>query len=91
MIAAGDFDDRNVAIYYEADPDLAYAEAVMPLLDEAGVNVVGTYSPGAATADTVANEGRYRHAIVQRMDADRASNARVEHCAFLFSRSRGLA
>ncbi len=71
MIAAGDFDDRNVAIYYEADPDLAYAEAVMPLLDEAGVNVVGTYSPGAATTDTVANEAA-TDAIVQRMDADGA-------------------
>ncbi len=69
MIRAGDFDGYNVGIYYEADPDKAYVDAVRPLLEEAGINVVGDYSPGSPTTDTVANETA-TDTVLQRMKAD---------------------
>lgn len=72
MVAAGDFDGFSVAIYYEADPDEAYADAVRPLLDDAGVEVVGTYSAGAATQDTVADDAT-TDTVAQRMQADGAT------------------
>ncbi|WP_420638830.1 ABC transporter substrate-binding protein [Candidatus Poriferisocius sp.] len=69
MIRAGDLDGYNVGLYYEAPPDKAYVEAVRPLLEEAGINVVGEYSPGAPSTDTVANEIA-TDSITQRMEAD---------------------
>ncbi len=69
MIRAGDLDGYNVGLYYEAPPDKEYADAVQPLLEEAGINVVGVYSPGAATTDTVQNE-QNTDAISTRMEAD---------------------
>ena len=69
MIRAGDLDGYRVGIYYEAPPDKEYADAVEPLLDEAGINVVGVYSPGAPTTDTVQNEQNTDN-ISTRMEAD---------------------
>ena len=69
MIRAGDLDGYNVGVYYEAPPDKEYADAVQPLLEEAGINVVGVYSPGATTTDTVQNE-QNTDAISTRMEAD---------------------
>ncbi|WP_419847361.1 ABC transporter substrate-binding protein [Candidatus Poriferisocius sp.] len=69
MIRAGDLDGYNVGIYYEAPPDKEYADAVEPLLEEAGINVVGVYSPGSPTTDTVQNEQNTDN-ISTRMEAD---------------------
>ena len=69
MIRAGDLDGYNVGIYYEAPPDKEYADAVEPLLEEAGINVVGIYSPGSPTTDTVQNEQNTDN-ISTRMEAD---------------------
>ena len=69
MIRAGDLDGYNVGIYYEAPPDKEYADAVQPLLEEAGINVVGVYSPGSPTTDTVQNE-QNTDGISTRMEAD---------------------
>ncbi len=69
MIRAGDLDGYRVGIYYEAPPDKEYADAVQPLLEEAGINVVGVYSPGAPTTDTVQNEQNTDN-ISTRMEAD---------------------
>ncbi len=69
MIRAGDLDGYRVGIYYEAPPDKEYADAVEPLLEEAGINVVGVYSPGAPTTDTVQNEQNTDN-ISTRMEAD---------------------
>lgn len=69
MIRAGDLDGYNVGLYYEAPPDKEYADAVQPLLEESGINVVGVYSPGAPTTDTVQNE-QNTDAISTRMEAD---------------------
>lgn len=69
MIRAGDLDGFNVGIYYEAPPDKEYADAVQPLLEEAGINVVGVYPRGAPTSDTVENE-IVSDTITQRMEAD---------------------
>lgn len=69
MIRSGDLDGYRVGIYYEAPPDKEYADAVQPLLEDAGVNVVGVYSPGAPTTDTVQNEQNTDN-ISTRMEAD---------------------
>ena len=69
MIRAGDLDGRNVGIYYEAPPDKEYADAVQPLLEDAGINVVGVYPRGAPSSDTVANQ-EITDNISQRMKAD---------------------
>lgn len=69
MIRAGDLDGHNVGIYYEAPPDKEYADAVRPILEEAGINVVGEYSPGSPTTDTVTNNQNTDN-ISQRMQAD---------------------
>ncbi|WP_420619038.1 ABC transporter substrate-binding protein [Candidatus Poriferisocius sp.] len=69
MIRAGDLEGHNVGIYYEAPPDKEYADAVQPLLEEAGVNVVGVYPRGAPLSDTVANQQATDN-IAQRMEAD---------------------
>ncbi len=69
MIRAGDLDGYNVGIYYEAPPDKEYADAVQPLLEEAGINVIGVYSPGSPTTDTVQNE-QNTDGISTRMEAD---------------------
>ncbi|MCY3863133.1 MAG: ABC transporter substrate-binding protein [bacterium] len=69
MIRAGDLDGHRVGIYYEAPPDKEYADAVQPLLEEAGINVVGVYTPGAPTTDTVQNEQNTDN-ISTRMEAD---------------------
>ena len=69
MIRAGDLDGHNVGIYYEASPDKEYVDAIRPLLEDAGINVVGDYSPGSPTTDTVANEQNTDN-ISRRMEAD---------------------
>ena len=69
MIRAGDLDGYRVGVYYEAPPDKEYADAVEPLLEEAGIDVVGVYSPGAPTTDTVQNEQNTDN-ISSRMEAD---------------------
>ncbi len=69
MIRAGDLEGHRVGIYYEAPPDKEYADAVQPLLEEAGINVVGVYSPGSPTTDTVQNEQNTDN-ISSRMEAD---------------------
>lgn len=69
MIRAGDLDGYNVGLYYEAPPDKEYADAVEPLLEEAGINVVGVYSPGSPTTDTVQNDQNTDN-ISTRMEAD---------------------
>ena len=69
MIRAGDLDGRNVGIYYEAPPDKEYADAVRPLLEGAGINVVGVYPRGAPTGDTVTDQQNTDN-ISHRMEAD---------------------
>lgn len=69
MIRAGDLDGYNVGIYYEAPPDKEYADAVRPLLEEAGINVVGVYPRGAPTGDTVVDQQNTDN-ISHRMEAD---------------------
>ena len=69
MIRAGDLDGFNVGIYYEAPPDKEYADAVQPLLEDAGINVVGVYPRGAPTTDNLVNEQTTDN-ISQRMQAD---------------------
>lgn len=69
MIRAGDLDGHNVGIYYEAPPDKEYADAVQPMLEDAGINVVGVYSPGSLGTDTVQNEQNTDN-ISTRMEAD---------------------
>ena len=69
MIRAGDLDGHNVGIYYEAPPDKEYADAVQPLLEDAGINVAGVYPRGAPSSDTVANQQATDN-ISQRMEAD---------------------
>ena len=69
MIRAGDLDGFNVGIYYEAPPDKEYADAVQPLLKDAGINVVGVYPRGAPTTDNLVNEQTTDN-ISQRMQAD---------------------
>ena len=69
MIRAGDLEGHRVGIYYEAPPDKEYADAVQPLLEEAGIEIVGVYSPGSPTTDTVQNEQNTDN-ISTRMEAD---------------------
>ena len=69
MIRAGDLEGHRVGVYYEAPPDKEYADAVQPLLEEAGIDVVGVYSPGSPTTDTVQNEQNTDN-ISTRMEAD---------------------
>jgi hypothetical protein len=69
MIRAGDLDGHNVGIYYEAPPDKEYADAVQPMLEDAGINIVGVYSPGEPGTDTVQNEQNTDN-ISTRMEAD---------------------
>ena len=69
MIRAGDLDGRNVGIYYEAPPDKEYADAVKPLLEDAGISVAGVYPRGAPTGDTVADQEATDN-ISHRMQAD---------------------
>ncbi|MCY3576347.1 MAG: ABC transporter substrate-binding protein [bacterium] len=69
MIRAGDLDGHNVGIYYEAPPDKEYADAIRPLLEDAGINVVGVYPRGAPTGDAVADQPTTDN-ISYRMEAD---------------------
>ena len=69
MIRAGDLDGRRVGIYYEAPPDKEYADAVQPLLEDAGINVIGVYSPGSPTTDNVQNQQNVDN-VSTRMEAD---------------------
>lgn len=69
MIRAGDLDGYNVGIYYEAPPDKEYADAVQPLLEDAGISVAGVYPRGAPTGDTIANQEATDN-ISHRMQAD---------------------
>ncbi len=69
MIRAGDLEGHRVGIYYEAPPDKEYADAVQPLLEEASIEIVGVYSPGSPTNDTVQNEQNTDN-ISTRMEAD---------------------
>lgn len=69
MIRAGDLDGHNVGIYYEAPPDKEYVDAVRPLLEEAGIEIVGEYSPGAPTNDPVQNQQSTDN-VTTRMEAD---------------------
>ena len=69
MIRAGDLDGHRVGIYYEAPPDKEYADAVQPLLEDAGINVIGVYSPGSPTTDNVQNQQNVDN-VSTRMEAD---------------------
>ncbi len=69
MIRAGDLDGHRVGIYYEAPPDKEYADAVQPMLEEAGINIVGVYSPGSPTTDNVQNQQNIDN-VSTRMEAD---------------------
>ena len=69
MIRAGDLDGHRVGIYYEAPPDKEYADAVQPLLEEAGIEIVGVYSPGSPTTDNVQNQQNTDN-VSTRMEAD---------------------
>jgi hypothetical protein len=69
MIEAGDLDGRTVALYWENPVDALYADAVRPLLEEAGVEVVAEIETGRASGDSVADDAAIDVAI-ERMRSE---------------------
>lgn len=72
MIDDGLFDGKKIAVVWQDPADLQYGEAVLPVLADAGVNVVVDIEVGAATTDTIDNEGAWDIAMerISSLDAD---------------------
>ncbi|GJM37080.1 MAG: hypothetical protein DHS20C19_04470 [Acidimicrobiales bacterium] len=71
MIEDGDFDGKAVAVTWQASEDEVYADGVLPILADAGVNVVSEIEVGDTTDDTVANAAAWDR-VVERVKADGA-------------------
>lgn len=71
MIDAGDFDDKKVAVVWESSVDAVYFDAVTPILDAAGVEVVVALEVDAFTTDEVNNEAAWAIAM-ERIAAEEA-------------------
>jgi hypothetical protein len=63
MIEANDLDGRTVAIYWENPVDAVYADAVRPVLEDAGIDVVAEIEVGRSSGDTVADDAAVDVAI----------------------------
>jgi hypothetical protein len=68
MIEAGDFDGRTVGVVWQNSADKVYADAVLPVLAEAGVNVVEEIEVGEVTTDTINDQQAWDIAI-ERMSS----------------------
>ena len=67
MIEAGDLEGKAVAVTWQDPVDVVYAEGVMPLLTDAGINVVAEIEVGAQSSDVVANEAAW-DTVMLRID-----------------------
>lgn len=71
MIEDGDFDGKSVALTWGPSVDVVYADAVRPLLDDAGVNVVSEIEIGDFGEDQTAARSAWDRAI-ERLRSDGA-------------------
>ncbi|MGI9600333.1 MAG: ABC transporter substrate-binding protein [Acidimicrobiales bacterium] len=76
MVDAGDFDGRKVAVVWASAADAVYFDAVDPVLDAAGVDVVAEIEVDAFTTDEVNNDAAWDIAMerIQAAEADLVLN-----------------
>jgi hypothetical protein len=70
MIEDGVFDDKRVAVVWQDPADAQYAEAVLPVLADAGVNVVEEVEVGAASTDDIDNDAKWDITIERFASSD---------------------
>lgn len=71
MIEDGDFEGKAVAVTWQASADRVYADGVLPILADAGVNVVSEIEVGDTTEDTLANQAAWDR-VIERIKSDGA-------------------
>ncbi|MDW3220469.1 MAG: ABC transporter substrate-binding protein [Acidimicrobiales bacterium] len=71
MIEDGDFEGKSVAVTWQASEDQVYADGVLPILADAGVDVVAEIEVGDTTEDTVANANAWDR-VIERIKSDGA-------------------
>ncbi|MFT5203172.1 MAG: hypothetical protein ACI9C1_002569 [Candidatus Aldehydirespiratoraceae bacterium] len=70
MIEDGVFDDKRVAVVWQDPTDAQYAEAVLPVLATAGINVVEEVEVGAASTDDIDNDAKWDITIERFISSD---------------------